>query len=755
VILSAPALASLHVPVASLAPALDSKDTDASQATPFKNVFDSLTLFEDSPQQGDAGQEHGGLPHSSKKTQPESSGAGTEDAIVPQAPARSGAKTSLVLSLPAMGVASESAEAPDDKAPEQAPLLELGNSPEPSDAPSSLTTKSQPASNVQQAQVPSSVSASPTLAAALSSGTAQVAAPATKAIPAQVVETATTSAMSTTVKTVSTAPPAPESVQAQSVQAQPVQTKPVQETAVPVQTAQANPTLPARTLPVYQLHQPAATVRPFTSLPTPQTTSASAPKSSPIASSLPTRTPGTAAPAPQRVAAPQYRAPQASAPAASAPASVETSQSYPVTSNPPVSNAPQAVAPTPVLAAPADDQASTPGPLPSVAISAPDSATKSKLAQKPSAVDAKAQQPSTSASESNAPVSIVPVSIVPPAESAPEPTLAAAATAMASLAPLPTGHEATDRAPETAGTPAPQHEALAATSAPKAPLVPEAENFAFAVRMAAPENSSGNSSLTQQIQTPASANGTPVTQTKSSVAPPTASAPQPAPSPESQTPESQTSDASQRAVQSSAPEMQQSNTGARNPSELQGAQPTQAITPHWNDSAVSQSPEIGFQMVTQEPAEAAQPSLPLAAQEAHLLSPELPRTSAGSEILLHLTGNDQTSAAIRVADRAGTVNVSVHTSDPVLRESLRSNLGELSTQLNDQGWKADVMKSASVAAHSEGQQDSHAGGQRGSQQQSSGGERQPQRDRRASGGQWQQELDQHITGGDAHPGGNG
>ena len=734
-ILSAPALASLHVPVASLAPASDSKDTDASQATPFKNVFDSLTLFEDSPQQGDAGQQNGGLPHSStKKTQPESSGAGTEDAIVPQAPARSAAKPALVLSLPAIGVASESAEAPDVKAPEEATLLELGNSPEPSDASPSLITKSQPAPIVQQAQVPPSVSASPVLAAALSSGTAQVAAPATKAIPAQVVETATTSATSTTAKTVSTASPSPESVQAQSVQAQPVQTKPVQEAAIPVQTAQANPTLPARTLPVYQLHQPAATVRLSTSLPTP--------KSSPIASSLPVRTPGTAAPAPQRVAAPEYRAPEAPAPA-----NVETSQSYPVPSNPPVSNAPQIVAPPPLLAIPIDDLASTPAPLPSVAIAALESATKSKPAQKPSAADAKAPQASTSAPESN-----VPVSIVPPAESAPEPTLATAAvaTAIASPAPLPTGHEATDRAPETSGASAPQHEALAATTAPKAPFVPQAENFAFAVRMAAPENSSGNSSLTQQFQIPVTANGTPVTQTKSSVAPPEASAPQAASSPESQT-----SDASQREAQSSAPETQQSNTGARNPSELQGLQPTPAVTPHWNDSAVLQSPEIGSQMVTQEPAEAAQPSLPLAAQEAHLLSPELPRTSAGSEILLHLTGNDQTSAAIRVADRAGTVNVSVHASDPVLRESLRSNLGELSTQLNDQGWKADVMKSAAVAAHSEGQQDSHAGGQRGSQQQSSGGERQPQRDRRASAGQWQQELDQHITGGDAHPGGNG
>jgi hypothetical protein len=134
----------------------------------------------------------------------------------------------------------------------------------------------------------------------------------------------------------------------------------------------------------------------------------------------------------------------------------------------------------------------------------------------------------------------------------------------------------------------------------------------------------------------------------------------------------------------------------------------------------------------------------------------MPKASATSEILLHLTGDDQSSAAIRIADRAGSVNVSVHASDPVLRESLRSNLGELSTQLNDQGWKTDVTKSAAVAAQSGSQQDSHTGGQQDSQQQQPfGGDRQPQRDRRANGGQWQQELDQQISGGDAHPGGNG
>ena len=117
--------------------------------------------------------------------------------------------------------------------------------------------------------------------------------------------------------------------------------------------------------------------------------------------------------------------------------------------------------------------------------------------------------------------------------------------------------------------------------------------------------------------------------------------------------------------------------------------------------------------------------------------------------------NDQSSVAIRVADRAGAVNVSVHASDPVLRDSLRSNLGELSSQLSEQGWKAEALQTVATAAPSDSRQDSHGGGQQSSQQQQSfGGDRQPQRDRRSSGNQWQQELEQQISGGNAHPGGN-
>lgn len=155
------------------------------------------------------------------------------------------------------------------------------------------------------------------------------------------------------------------------------------------------------------------------------------------------------------------------------------------------------------------------------------------------------------------------------------------------------------------------------------------------------------------------------------------------------------------------------------------------------------------------PANLAQPNITVASQDAHLLTPEPPKTSAGSEILLHLSDGNQSSAAIRVADRAGSLSVSVHASDPVLRESLRSNLGELSTQLSQQGWKAEVTKSAVAATHPESQPDSHSGGQRGSQQQqSSDDDRQPQRERRGNGGQWRQELEQQISGGNAHAGGN-
>jgi hypothetical protein len=405
-----------------------------------------------------------------------------------------------------------------------------------------------------------------------------------------------------------------------------------------------------------------------------------------------------------------------------------------------------------VQAAPPDQtavpvQSATPAsaPLPDASSTPSANVSPQKLARTPSAA------PSTNPDDDAA----VPPTHVPSSstDNKAEPTLAAAtavATSTSSPAPLPAAHEIMNRTSASSSGSAIQQETSSAIPAPKVPLVPQAENFAFAVRMLGAENSSSHSPLTQS-NTPVGNSEIPVTTPKPAVTEPQSSDTPPTASVKSSAPTDPRVES-----QASGPEAQKTDTGAPNASGLAGPQQTSGVTPHWNDAAVWQAPEIGSASSMSEPTAGDRASLPIATQEAHLLAPEMPKTSASSEILLHLTDNDQTSAAIRVAERAGTVNVSVHASDPVLRESLRSNLGELSTQLNDQGWKADVMKSAAVAAQSGSQQDSHQDGQRGSQQQQSfGGDRQPQRDRRANGGQWQLELDQETSGGDAPSGGNG
>jgi hypothetical protein len=322
------------------------------------------------------------------------------------------------------------------------------------------------------------------------------------------------------------------------------------------------------------------------------------------------------------------------------------------------------------------------------------------------------------------------------------------------------------RTPETSSSIAlPQREAPATTPAtpePKVLLTPQAENFAFALRMLGLDSVTGHASPTLSAEPPAAASANnydappaqprgPITQPQSQNSSQSSSQN----SSQAGRPESQASNDARHETQSSAPETQRPDASDRDVPHSVAAQQTAGVTPHWNEVAVLQASELGSQMSTSESAEAIRGNSPLIPQEAHLLAPELPKTSTSSEILLHLTGNDQSSAAIRVTDRAGEVNVSVHASDPVLRESLRSNLDDLSSQLNSQGWKADVVKAAAVATQSGSQQDSHEGGQRGSHQQSFGGDRQPQRDRRSHGGQWQQELDQQISGGDAPSGGNG
>jgi hypothetical protein len=166
----------------------------------------------------------------------------------------------------------------------------------------------------------------------------------------------------------------------------------------------------------------------------------------------------------------------------------------------------------------------------------------------------------------------------------------------------------------------------------------------------------------------------------------------------------------------------------------------------WNVVAATPQSEIRPEQFS-EPREAADLSTVAAMHEAQQILPETARPTAAAEIMLQLGGKDQ-AAAIRVTERAGTVNVSVHTADADLRSSLRSNLGDLASQLSHQGWKTEVVKTGTVLTRAETSQDPQQSGQRSPNQQqpSSQGDRQPQRDRRSNSGQWLAEFEEQASG---------
>jgi hypothetical protein len=129
--------------------------------------------------------------------------------------------------------------------------------------------------------------------------------------------------------------------------------------------------------------------------------------------------------------------------------------------------------------------------------------------------------------------------------------------------------------------------------------------------------------------------------------------------------------------------------------------------------------------------------------------PEIPKPPASTEILLQLAGKDQSTASVRVVDRSGTVNVTVHAADADLRNSLRTNLSDLASQLTGHGFKTEMSKPVVIAANAENQHDSrHSGQDTPSQQQNHFAQdgRQPQRDRRANSERWHDELEQETSG---------
>jgi hypothetical protein len=193
---------------------------------------------------------------------------------------------------------------------------------------------------------------------------------------------------------------------------------------------------------------------------------------------------------------------------------------------------------------------------------------------------------------------------------------------------------------------------------------------------------------------------------------------------------------------------------AQSPANIPGEFSAATANLVWSEAAAAPRMDARPEVQLSAPRESINSTAVAAMHEAQPVLPETPKAPTTGEILLQFGGKDQ-AAAIRVSDRAGNVNVSVHAADPDLRSSLRSNLGELASQLTHQGWKTDELKSGTVLTRGEPSQDSRQDGQRSlSQQQSfSNGDRQPHRDRRANSGRRLEEFEEQASGNSGKPGG--
>ncbi len=231
---------------------------------------------------------------------------------------------------------------------------------------------------------------------------------------------------------------------------------------------------------------------------------------------------------------------------------------------------------------------------------------------------------------------------------------AAVAQTVTLVAPVPVPAESKPSMPETPEPLiAPRQEindaTVAAGAAPRTQLTPRAENLAFAVRMLAPDNAPNYMEHTQTKPVATLAEPS-VAQAKAPV-----SQPKPVPAAQLQQPQSQPSSNPKRETQTpaSAPAKADVTHAAKAPDAPRTEEMMGTIT-RWSEVNASQPSEIDSgSLASSELAEPVHTNPALAAQETHLMAPDLPKTSTSTEILLHLTANDESSAAIRVADRAG------------------------------------------------------------------------------------------------------
>lgn len=777
-LLSAPATTALDALLASLAPALSGDHSKTPATAAFKNVLDDLTLLEDPQPDGNA-KPLSAIPEpASKKQQPQAAGSFTDVTAVPQT---TGVKLPQArLALPQAGLYT----APDENvAPSTASSLAPSNDSQPAlPLQGSTSTSVTPAVPAQTGPVTNSASSAAPGAKTFTHASVLTLIPfGTTGARTPVREAPQPRGPARNVSTppVASVPNTPENVEAPS-------------TSVVAALTQAPAKLPVSipTPPVVRPAQQPATGKPSANPAidqnaphiVDQNNSAAREKSVPIFTTRSTKNS-----APETHAAPIAFGTLARAnttPAAGSPVppairpdatltvnsgeTVAASQ-QPATKPNASGSAPDtwsarkvpAPAPSFTAASPAREFLTAPVPVAPALDQTPQQQTPQEQTPLEQTTMPAATSPSAAPNLEQAAAPSAPATASSPVTSMPAASLPAMAPAHVT-----TSQPAVDRTSPPAGPLASQSETPGVTAGATNPLLPQAENFAFAVRLLGLDDSSSHAPLTESGTAPGSGDPSP-TQPKQAAAQPQNSQAPPAVAPQGQNPSQQnvgqqtanqpytnqaTHDTPAAATATDKPE-----PAAQNQPGLSGA-PKPAQPSHPGDAPVfeipQQAPQVQSPASGPERGEAAEPHVLLAAQDTRFGGAELPRSSASSEILLHLASDGQSSAAIRVADRAGSVNVSVHAADPILRESLKTDLGDLSAQLNLQGWKTETTKSAAVAAHSDTPQDSHSGGQRGSGQQGSGGDRHTPRERRGNGGQWRQTFDQQITSNETHPGAN-
>jgi len=797
--LSVPVLANPTVPVVPhlLAP---SNGANSSVETPFQSLYGSLAGFENGAEQGNSGQQ-GTFQDAPVKKNPASDAA--PNLLLTSAALASVRTSAPVLVTPALPQAVPAEAPPADLAAKEStdeqkqPGVATGSADSSVEAPRAsqpaVTTAggkaSAPASNspAPRATTPPLTAPPAKLSAAVSSAalppatTARVTPPPVTQRPAAVRVPALSSLPRATPPPAAAPPssPAPSKISAPAAQkgtralsentslgkaaSQPVSVN------LPVKTSQPGPVPVASGKAAVTKGTPAPveTLPPMQTLPKDDTNPAAAPR---LAGSLSTRKENDAtSPVPPRIPGPAQPTAQAqpresrlnnvspAAPPQGAPLSTLSRHSTAVDSQPAVTSAPapqpeNAVAPEPAPVAPATPAESGVRDTSGKAQAGPVTNSKSPTPSGPPTVSRStaapaAQTPAIVPAASNESVAAPPVqdasNAVPASSPAPAPGPVAPNTGKPTIqskqaSPAQTPVVAPDPGPAVAlagATPTQERNEARDTAQPDPQLATAVTNplpvgSAPAVAAASkPENLSFSIQMTHTDPLPPRA---PVPQTKS---PATEPAPAPARQPDSNR-------SSGEPQPSTASEASPDTPVATVAEALRRNSPAEPGL-HWADSTPLQHADPRGVSVLDDSAEAApaKPASPAAELQPLLEAP--PKAPANQEILLQISGNNETTASIRVADRAGTVNISVHTADPDLRDSLRSNLGDLSSQLSAQGWRTEVSKPVTVAAHADNARDSRSEGERSSQQQQpAGGGRQQNQQRRANAGRWLQEFEE-------------